>query len=220
MSTSSDPLLSVSDVARLWGTGIGTVVELIEARGLAALDDGELIGAERIDVPVIRLSWAQSLKLDSYASERLLAPEGGQIAHPAFFAAAEFHSALDQEDADAVYGSSSRETRRSQEPAEVLTSWLEATSGGFPATSGIGSSIYSLAPLPAVAAQVCADAPKVPRTLGAHAPLSLLAILPLVSEDDIWRVDLPLFQGPAYLPEVLSSPLPADEPSAVDSAEG
>jgi hypothetical protein len=169
---------------------------------------------------VIRLSWAQSLKLDSYASERLLPPEGGQIAHPAFFAAAEFHSALDQKDADAVYGCSSRETRGSRTPAEVLASWLEITSGGFPTTSGIGSSIYSLAPLPAVAAQVCADAPKVPRTLSAHAPLNLLAILPLVSEDDTWRVDLSLFEGPAYLPEVLSSPLPADESSVEDSADG
>jgi hypothetical protein len=219
MTASSDPLLSVSDVARLWGTGIGTVIELIEGRGLAALDDGELIRAGHIDVPVIRLSWAQSLKLDSHASERLLAPEGGQIAHPAFFAAADFHSALDQKDADAVYASSSRKTRCSRTPPEVLASWLEVTSGGFPTTSGIGSSIYSLAPLSAVAAQVCADAPKVPRALGAHAPLTLLAILPLVSEDDAWRVDLPLFEGPAYLPEVLSSPLPDDESSAMDSVE-
>jgi hypothetical protein len=216
MASSSDPLLSVSDVARLWGTGIGAVVELIESRGLAALDDGELIAAGRFDVPVIRLSWAQSLKLDSHASERLLEPEGGQIAHPAFFAAAEFHSALDQEDADAVYEFSSHETRRSRTPDEVLASWLEITSGGFPTNSGIGSSIYSLAPLPAVAAQVCADAPKVPRTLGTHAPISLLAILPLVNEEDVWRVDLPLFEGPAYLPEVLSSPLPVDEGSVED----
>lgn len=43
--SSDDPLLSVSQVARMWGTGLNIVVELVKSETLPALD--RLLGARR-----------------------------------------------------------------------------------------------------------------------------------------------------------------------------
>jgi hypothetical protein len=48
----------------------------------------------------------------------------------------------------------------------------------------------------------------------------LLAVLPLVEEEGKWKVDLPIFEGPAYLPEVLVSPLPEEASGTEDGEDG
>ena len=54
-----DPLLSVSQVARMWGTGLDIVVELVESMTLPSLDRGELISQGQLEVPLIRRSWGR-----------------------------------------------------------------------------------------------------------------------------------------------------------------
>jgi hypothetical protein len=218
---SDDPLLSVSQVARMWGTGLDIVVELVASSTLPSLDRGELIAEGRLDVPLIRRSWAQFLTLDSASSaHRLLAPPSGKSVHPAFAVALDFHSALDEGDAVTLFRVSSKASREGRDAQALRARWIEYTEGGFPTTSGVGSTIYTLAPLPAVAARVFADAPKVPRAVDRAAPARLIAVLPLIEEDGDWKVDLPLFEGPAFLPEVLVSPLPEDpSPSDNDGAD-
>ena len=52
-----DPLLSVSQVARMWGAGLDIVVELVASLTLPSLDRGDLISQEQFEVPLIRRSW-------------------------------------------------------------------------------------------------------------------------------------------------------------------
>jgi len=214
-----DPLLSVAQVARMWGTGLDIVVELVASLTLPSLDRGELISQGEFEVPLIRRSWAEFLRLDGDASARIIEPPQGERVHPAFTVALDVHSALDEGDASALYRLSSRASRKGRDPDALYARWIEYTQGGFPTDSGVGSTIYTLAPLPALAARVFADAPKVPRALTRSAPARLLAVLPMVEEEGEWKVDLPLFEGPAFLPEVLTSPMP-DETSPATDDEG
>ena len=214
--SSDDPLLSVSQVARMWGTGLNIVVELVKSETLPALDRGELIAEGRFDVPLIRRSWAEFLHLDGGSAHRVIRPPEGEDVHPALNTALDVHAALDEGDAETLYRLSSRASREGRDATSLYARWMEYTDGGFPTTSGVGSTIYSLAPLDAVAARVFADAPKVPRAVTGPAPALLIAVLPLVEEGGKWKVDLPMFEGPAFLPDVLVSPLPRD---ALDGRE-
>ncbi|MDX6627666.1 MAG: hypothetical protein QOE56_2655 [Solirubrobacterales bacterium] len=216
---SDDPLLSVAQVARMWGTGLDIVVELVDSMTLPSLDRGELISQGHLDVPLIRRSWAEFLSLDGDASARIIEPSEGERVHPAFIVALDVHSALDEGDAETLYQLSSKASREGRDPAALYSRWIECTQGGFPTDSGVGSTIYTLAPLPALAARVFADAPKVPRAITRSAPARLLAVLPLVEEKGEWKVDLPMFEGPAFLPEVLTSPLPKETLPAEDEVE-
>ena len=213
-----DPLLSVSQVARMWGTGLNIVVELVQSQTLPSLDRGELIAQGQLDVPLIRRSWAEFLNLDGGSAHRIIEPPEGESVHPAFNVALGVHAALDEGEEETLFRLSSQRSHQDRDAASLYARWIELTQGGFPATSGVASTIYSLAPLPAVAARVFADAPKVPRAIEGPAPALLLAVLPLVDEKGEWKVDLPMFEGPAFLPDVLVSPLPGSEPETADEA--
>jgi hypothetical protein len=206
---SSDPLLSVSQVARLYGTGLETVVGLVRDRMLPSLDDGKLLDEDRLDVPVIRRSWATALQSPSEGSDRILEPESGEPVHRAAQTALDFHTALDKRDAETVWRLSTAASRERLQPLPLLERWFEVNQGVFPADSGVGTAIYSLAPLPAVAARVFAEAPKSPRAVSAPTPARLIAVLPLKEENGVWLVDLGLYEGPVFLPRVLMEPMPA-----------
>jgi hypothetical protein len=210
-----DPLLSASQVARTWGTGLDIVVSLVEGEALPSLDRGDLIRKGHLDIPLIRRSWAEFLRDDYEATGRVLPPPRGATVHPAFNTAFAVHAALAEGDAETLYDLSSLASRNERDAQTLLARWNELNDGGYPDNSGVGSNIYSLHPLPAVAARVLADAPPVPRAVVKPTPATLLAVLPLVSEDGDWKVDLPLYEGPVWLPELLSTPL--DEPSETDA---
>jgi hypothetical protein len=223
---SEDPLLSISQVARLYGTGLETVIDLVRNRLLPSLDDGRLIEEGRLDVPIIRKSWATSLQSPSEGADRIIHPEAGQEVHPAARVALDFHAALDERDSGTVYELSTPASQERFDPKGLLDRWFEINEGGYPTDSGVGSAIYSLAPLPAVAARVFAQAPKVPRIVEAPTPASLIAVLPLQLEGDNWRVDLQLYEGPVFLPRVLAEPMPSsddiesDGPHSNESSSG
>ncbi|MGH2761118.1 MAG: hypothetical protein ACRDLD_00745 [Thermoleophilaceae bacterium] len=210
---SHDELLSVNDVARLWETGLTAVVQSIESGQLLSLDRGLLMREGRYDVPLIRRSWAESLQRDSPGASRTLDPPPGQPFHPAVETAFDFHKALDLGDAQGVFATSSEGSRAGRLPEDLLAAWQTAGSHLVQPNAGVGTTIYALTPLDAVAARVMADAPTLPRAVTKPTPATMIDALPLVSEDDGWRVDLPLFERRDEWSHLLTSPLPGSDGS-------
>jgi hypothetical protein len=193
----------------MYGTGIDTVIELVSEEKLPTLDD-DLIASGRLEVPLIRQSWARSLQKASDGAARIIPPPEGSKVHPAITVALDFYSALEEGDEELLSSLSSSASSAGDSPAQLLTRWREACGGEFPETAGIGSVLYSLAPLPAVAARVFADAPSLPRAVDRPTPARLLAVLPLVEEDGFWKVDLVLFEDQETLASLLVQPPPGE----------
>jgi hypothetical protein len=203
----ADPLLSVSQVARLYGTGQETVIDLVKRGVLPSLDGGTLIDKGRIDVPVIRLSWVTALQGDETpGSSRVLEADGDF--HPAFLTAFAFHAAVDIEDEATVASLSSTGTRNARSDSEVLALWRAELKDTFGESSGVGTAIYSLAPIDAVTARILAGPPGLPRVNEQSTPTLLLGVLPMVQESSEWRVDLPLFRDRLNWLHLLTEPLP------------
>ena len=148
--------------------------------------------------------------MDSPGAERILAPPDGETLHPAVRRALALHTALEDGDAASTWALSSLASRKGHTRESLLERWSEVNHGGYPEGSGVGTTIYSLAPLSAVRARVFADAPKSPRTINKPTPATLLAVLLFVWEND-WVVDLPIYSGEAtdlFLPALLTTPPP------------
>lgn len=205
---SNDELLSVNDVARLWGTGLTAVVQSVESGQLLTLDRGLLVAEGRYDVPLIRRSWAEALQQEGPGASRTLDPPAGQAFHPAFHTAFDFHKALQIGDAQGLFTASSGWSCAGRSPEDLLAAWQAVGSQLTPPNAGIGTTIYSLTPLDAVAARVIADAPALPRAITKPTPATLIDVLALVSESDSWRIDLPLFERRHEWSHLLTSPLP------------
>jgi hypothetical protein len=184
------------------------VIELVAEGRLATLDNGALIESGRLDVPVVRRSWATALQVPTDGGSRVLDPPEGQELHPAVEAAAEFHTALQVGDAEAAFALTSRSSRAGMDADTVLEAWYRLTGGKPPESAGIGTAIYSLAPLAAVAARVIADAPKVPRAMSRPTPARMLTPLPLVEENGEWKADLDLMEREDTWIDYLTQPMP------------
>jgi hypothetical protein len=221
---SDDPLLSVSQIARYWGTGLDVVTSLVAAGALPSLDGGTLVRQDHLDIPLIRQSWAEFMRHDSDGAGRILRPPDGQAAHPAFQVSLDVVSALDKHDADGLWAHSSKRSQEGHTRKSLLARWTEINAGGYPEGSGVGSTIYSLAPLPAVGARIFANTPTIPRAVVKPTPATLIAVLPFVWEEGEWKVDLPLYAGDesdVFLPTLLTSPAPEGaclDPSQPDEA--
>ena len=81
-----DPLLSVDDVARLYGTGVQAVVDAVASGAVASLDRGFLVHHGRHDVPLIRRSWAEAAQQEGPGASRRIDAADGVTAHPALAA--------------------------------------------------------------------------------------------------------------------------------------
>jgi hypothetical protein len=208
-SDEEDPLLSVTQVARLYGTGLRVVVSLVEQGVLPSLDGARLVSVGRLDVPLIRRSWAVALQKDSRGASRRLDDRDG--VHPAAEAALEFHAALDLNDAERVYELSSRASRHQRAPGQLLDEWRRELAHVFAEPSGIGTAVYSLAPRNAVVVRILGDPPPIPRAVTAPTPAWVLAIVPFVPEDDGWKADLPMYQDRNSWTPLLDTPMPQDD---------
>ena len=205
----TDPLLSLAQVARLYGTGLKVVVELVTTGKMPSLDEGRLVSAGKLDVPVIRRSWATALQRSSSgASRRVDRPDSG--VHPAVRTALAFHTAMDTADDAVVEQLSSRASREGLSPSDLFDRWWDEIGWVLSEPSGIATGVYSLAPYDAVCVRVIADPPDLPRAVDRPTPTMMLVALPLVQEDGEWRVDLPLFQTRQDWVPLLSEPLSAE----------
>jgi hypothetical protein len=205
-----DPLLSATQVARLYGTGIITVVELIREGILPTLDDGKLTAAGRLDVPLIRESWARALQRPSGGGSRVLDPPDGELLHPAMVIASNFLGALQDGDTSTVYRLTSSKSRNGLTAADTMSAWLHLIGGRPEKAAGVGSAIYSLAPFPAVAARILAHTPKFPRAVDRPTPARMIAAVPLVEENGRWTLDLQLMKEMEQWRPLLQMPLPSD----------
>lgn len=206
-----DDLLSVNDVARLWGTGLTAVARSVDVGEVLSLDRGLLIAEGRYDVPVIRRSWAEAPRRDSPGASRILHPPSEAAFHPAVETAFDFHKALDLDDAGGVSATSTAASCEGRTPDELLGQWQRVGSHLLQPDAGVGTTVYSLAPLDAVAARIIADAPALPRAVTKPTPATMIDALPLVLEEDSWRVDLPLFERREEWIHLLTSPPPDSE---------
>jgi len=211
-------LLSIEEVARLWGTGIGAVVNSIRAGQLLSLDRGLLAEEGKLAVPTIRRSWAEAPRKDSEGFERILDPPEGEPSHPAAQAAFDFHKALDTGDAEGLAERSSAVSRIERSSDDLLATWRATGPHLTQRNAGVGTAIYSLAPLDAVAARVFADAPTLPRAVTKATPATLIDALPLICEDDQWRVDLELFKRRGEWIHLLTAPLDSAGSSGLPSS--
>ncbi len=202
-----DELLSINEVARLWGTGLAAVLNSIQTGQLMSLDRGLLAAEARYDVPMIRRSWAEAPRQDSPGASRLLEAPAGEPSHPAAQVAFDFHKALDLGDAAKLYDTSSAESRGVGSREELLEAWRTVGGHLTQPNAGVGTAVYTLAPLGAVAARVFADAPTLPRAVTRSTPASLIDPLPLVLEGAGWKVDLPLFERRQEWSHLLTSSL-------------
>ena len=206
-------LLSVNDVARVWGTGLSIVVDLIDRGDLPSLDRGLVVAEGKYDVPLIRRSWAAALREAPLGPTRRLSAPDGEVFHPAFEVAFEFHKALDLQDADRVFLLSSSDSQAGGTRDDVLDAWYSPHL--FEQNAGVGSVMHDLGPFPAVAACVYAEAPALPRALTDWTPAALVDALPLVYEPDGWRLDLPLYKRKDEWFHLLSAPpVEADDGSS------
>ena len=214
MDPDADPLLSVSDVARFYGTGTRTVLDLVSRGSLPTLDGGMLVSHGHHQVPLIRKSWAVALQEDSPGGARRIGLE--EAVHAAVAAAMDFHDAYGSADPARLEQACSLRSRAAT-ANETMERWKREL-GHLDAdwrAAGIGTVIYDLAPISAVAARVIADAPALPRAVEAPTPVTMLTALPLVHEDNTWRVDLELFKRRDEWLSVLAPPASVheDEPA-------
>jgi hypothetical protein len=214
---SEDPLLSVNDVARLWGTGLTIVVDSIQLGDLPSLDRGLIVAEGRYDVPLIRRSWADALREPPAGAERAVDAPEGEAFHPGAMIAYEFHKALDLRNAQRVYVLSSAESRSGRTADELLDEWYSPHL--FERNAGVGTTLWSLEPFPAVAARVFAEAPAMARALTDWTRAGFLDALPLIAESDAWRLDLPLYRRKAEWTHLLDSPLPGAADGSGDSGK-
>jgi hypothetical protein len=211
-----DPLLSVNDVARLWGTGLQIVVTLVESGQLASLDRGLLVrqgehyvplyvshgrrhcGAHRRGPRACSIRRAGSL---STLRSRLPSNSTRHWAH-------RMQSASTSTRLQPREQTDRRKSCSSHGPRSVRTSSI---------TTPVWEPTSTLAPHEAVAARVIANAPAMPRAVSKPTPAMLVDALPLVFEDDHWRVDLPMFQRRLEWIHLLSEPPPGSSSSPASS---
>jgi len=203
-----DQLLSVIQIARRFGTGINTIVTLVQAGTLPSLDRGRLIAQKRFDVPLIRPSWVESLQFDVPGKHRRISSASKEVRN-AIQAAIDFHYAVSTNDVEAMFRLSSAATVASADgPQELAARWRAGLGEMMNPSTGIATETFSLAPLDALVLWVVYDAPGVPTVSATQKPMVIATFLPLVRESDSWKVDLGLWSDQESLKLLLSQPLP------------
>jgi hypothetical protein len=203
-----DRLMSVAQVARHYGVGVATIAKLVGSGTICSLDRGRLIGQGQFDVPLIRLSWAEAIRVDSPGASRRIDPDSEAL-RGAVQTAVDFHAAVDESDAEAMFRLSSAATRASGGEADTVAArWREAVGNVMNSGTGVATGAYSLAPLQAIAMRVVYDAPAIPTVYTKPTPLFAATLLPLVPEDGEWRVDFDLWQQQEMMQSLLGQPLP------------
>jgi hypothetical protein len=190
-SAPSGALLSVEDIALRWGTGSDVVARLVGDGTIPSLDMGLLAREGRTDVPVVRAEWAESVRVDSPGAVRRVDDPWGEHLHPAASTALDFHQAMSEGDADAVYALSSRASRSlGGTPEQLLETWLDCLGDGFSRRTGITTGVYLLTPHQGVGVRLTDTVPAAPERFELPTPVNLVGVIPLIEEDGVWRVDL------------------------------
>jgi hypothetical protein len=62
-----DELISVEELALRWRTPASAVADLVASGTIPSLDGGQLARRARLNIPVLRPSWAEATRVDSPA---------------------------------------------------------------------------------------------------------------------------------------------------------
>ena len=194
-SHGANPLLTISDVARRMGMSEKSAARLISSGVIRSLDRGLLAQSGRYDVPVVRESWLHDVEeeLDERGTSRI--DPHAQGFHPAVQIVLAFLDALKQRDADAAHALSSARTRALYpERRNLLRDWRSQIGRSVLGKAAVATAAYPLPIDQAVAVRLMGD--PLPFTIKVVKPAVFMAVavLPLIPEEESWRLDLPLYQ--------------------------
>lgn len=187
----ADQLISVEELALRWRTPVTAVADLVAGGAIPSLDSGELARRGRLNVPVLRQSWAEATRVDSPGAVRRLDLDLGDRLHPAASAAVDLHKALADRDAGAVWQLSSQESRaEAGDPDRLVALWLATLGDVFSARSGIATGVYALTPHRGVGVRLVQGVGPLPVVYDRPTPQAALGIFVFVLEQGRWRADV------------------------------
>ena len=199
MDPEPDPLLSVIEVARQIGHGVEATAELVAQGSIPSVDGGQLAERGRFNIGVVRKSrlleteaaWANALADQPQVTK---GTEDG--IHPAVMSALAFLDAVRTGNDDQVVFLSTERTReRATSSRQLRRLWKRAFGSKLLKEAGLATGVY---PYP--------DEPQtvILRLISKPAPVSYIVEkatqinspkrLPLIEEEGVYRLDLPLFE--------------------------
>jgi len=189
----SETLVSVDELALRWRTPSSAVAQLVADGVIPSLDGGLLARRGRLDVPVLRPSWAERARVDSPGASRRLDVGLEKGLHPAATAAVELHAALADRDAGGVWSLSSTASKeQAGAPPRLLEHWIAAMGDVFSRDTGVATGVYALVPHRGVGVRIVGEVGPLPIRYDRATPQSAIGMFVFVPESDTWRADLPL----------------------------
>jgi hypothetical protein len=206
-SEPADPLVSVEDVARTWQVATATVVALVAEGKIPSLDGGRLVRRGRMDVPCLRRSWAESLRVDSPGAVRRIDDPHSGVFHPAAAVALDFHVAVQDGNGKVVYDLSSAASRAAA-PDDLLEAWRAALGDAAGPNVSLTSGVYRLHPYPGVGVRVIHGTAPIPIRVDKPTATWMAGMIPLIEEEGAWRANLELARLGVNWSRFLTTPPP------------
>lgn len=187
----TDGLISVEELALRWRTPVNAIVPLVVDRTIPSLDGGHLAGRGRLDVPVLRPSWAEATRVDSPGAARRLDLDLGEHLHRAASTALALHEALADRSAASVWKLSSQASREEAgNPTQLVDLWLAALGDVFNERTGIATGVYALVPHRGVGVRIVGGIGPMPVRYEHPTPQMPIGTIVVVPEDGDWRADV------------------------------
>jgi hypothetical protein len=187
----ADPLLSVIDVARRWQVDQNTVAGLVADQQIDSLDGGEIVRHGRFDVPCLRASWAEQVRVDSPGAVRRIDQEYAHEAHPAAQIGFRFQIAVQGRDVETVWQLSTEGSREmAGSPDALLNRWIDALGPAAGPNTSFTTGVYRLTPYPGVGARIMIGTLPMALRVSMPTPMTLAGIIPLIEDDGEWRANL------------------------------
>lgn len=194
-----DPLLSIIEVARHIGHTVEATAELVAQENIPSVDGGQLATRGRFDVGVVRrsrlleaeASWASGL------TKRIDIGEDTEDGlHPAAVSALAFLEAVEKRnDAQVAFLSTERTRARAESDRQLRRLWKRELGSEVLKKAGLASGVYPYPNEPgAVILRLVWNPAPVSYVVRKAVPLNSPKRLPLIEEDGVYRVDLPLFE--------------------------
>lgn len=205
----ADELISVEELALRWRTPVSAVADLVAGGTIPSLDGGRLASRARLDIPVLRPSWAEATRVDSPGAVRRLDLDLEDRLHPAASAGLDLHKALSDREAVAVWELSSQESRQEAgDPEQLVELWLATLGDVFSARIGIATGVYSLVPYRGVGVRLVAGVGPLPVMYDRPTPQAAVGMFVLVLERRQWYADVGLTGADVDYPELVRSAPP------------
>ncbi len=214
----ADELISVEELALRWRTPVSAVADLVADGTIPSLDGGQLVRRGRLNMPVLRPSWAEAARVDSPGAARRLDLDLERRLHPAASAAVDLHKALADRDAFAVWELSSQDSREEAgDPEQLVNLWLTTPGDVFSARTGIATGVYALVPYRGVGVRIVAGVGPFPVVYDRPTPQAAVGIFVFIFEDGRWAADVLLTGADVDYVELVRS-APPDGWSRADGA--